>query len=132
MSKQRRVYELAQEVGLNKQEMVTRINGLGLGMQVNPMSWLSEADVVKIKRALSPGEAHAEEESGSSTKKKGTRKKIEEVAVKPVVAEPEVEIAEPVAVRRRKRVDGKRITILSLARASSWMRHLHRSQRQLL
>lgn len=105
MSKQRRVYELAQEVGLNKQEMVTRINGLGLGMQVNPMSWLSEADVVKIKRALSPGEAHAEEESGSSTKKKGTRKKIEEVAVKPVVAEPEVEIAEPVAVRRRKRVD---------------------------
>lgn len=105
MSKQRRVYELAQEVGLNKQEMVTRINGLGLGMQVNPMSWLSEADVVKIKRALSPGQAPAEEESNSSTKKKGTRKKIEEVAAKPVVAEPEVEIAEPVAVRRRKRVD---------------------------
>jgi len=50
----RRVYELARDWGLSKQDLVTWINKSGLGVPpVNQMSWLNEADHAKIRQAIS-------------------------------------------------------------------------------
>lgn len=49
----RRVHELASELGVNKYELVTQINGLALGFTVsNPMTALTDADVNTIRGAL--------------------------------------------------------------------------------
>ena len=104
MSKQRRVYELARDLGLNKQELVTRINEMGLGIpNVNQMSWLSESDVAKIKKAVAGG-AEEEPEVAAPSKKKSSKKKAEpvEVAAAPEAAE---EPSPVVPVRRRKKVE---------------------------
>ena len=48
-----RVYELAEELGFNRQELVTKINSLALGFQVNNyMTKLSPEEVSELKDAL--------------------------------------------------------------------------------
>ena len=55
-----RVHELADELGLNRQELVDTINDLDLGFTVNNfMSRLSEAEVKELKQALESAEATA-------------------------------------------------------------------------
>lgn len=104
MSKQRRVYELARDLGLNKQELVTRINEMGLGIpNVNQMSWLSESDVAKIRKAVAGG-AEEEPEVAAPSKKKSSKKKAEPVEVA-AAPDAEDEPSPVVPVRRRKKVE---------------------------
>jgi translation initiation factor IF-2 len=58
-----RVHELADELGYNKQELVTRINDLDLGFTVNNfMTRLNENEVKQLKEALDqPEQAEVEE-----------------------------------------------------------------------
>jgi translation initiation factor IF-2 len=57
-----RVHELADELGLNRQELVDTINDLDLGFTVNNfMSRLSEAEIKELKQALESAEKAAAE-----------------------------------------------------------------------
>lgn len=88
MPKQR-VYELAKELGLNKQELVTKINTLELGFSVgNFMTVLSPEEVKAVKKAVS---------SNGEVKAKPEAKKAEKVVPK---AE---EVAKPTMIRRRRK-----------------------------
>ena len=58
-----RVHELADELGFNKQELVTRINDLDLGFTVNNfMTRLNENEVKQLKEALEQADAGEVEE----------------------------------------------------------------------
>lgn len=98
---QRRVYELAEELGLNRQELVTTINKLGLGFSVNNyMTVLSSTEAESIKRALK-GEKKpvAGKKPAAPRKSKGSAEASEsksETVEPPVVAAP---------VRRRRKAD---------------------------
>ncbi|MFU8804768.1 MAG: translation initiation factor IF-2 [Bradymonadaceae bacterium] len=110
----RRVYEIADELGFSKQELVTKINSLGLGFSVgNYMTVLSPTEVDSLKRALktedkpkaapkapkkrakADGKAEPVETAAAPTIRR--RKKVE-----PAPTEVEVEVVEP--VRRRRKV----------------------------
>src|SRR5690606_31668430 len=100
---QRRVYELAEELGLNRQELVTTINKLGLGFSVNNyMTVLSSTEADSIKRALkgeSKPAAGKKPAAPRNSKAKAAAKTSEsksETVEPPVVAAP---------VRRRRKTD---------------------------
>ncbi|QDG54261.1 translation initiation factor IF-2 [Persicimonas caeni] len=92
-----RVYELAEELGFNRQELVTKINSLALGFQVNNyMTKLSPEEVSELKDAL--------DEGGEGVEK----------AQKPASDGEQVEaaaddggVAAPVVRRRRKKSAGE-------------------------
>src|SRR5690606_36802871 len=99
---QRRVYELAEELGLNRQELVTTINKLGLGFSVNNyMTVLSSTEAESIKRALK-GETKA-----VAGKKPAAPRKSKAAAAK--VSESKTETEEPpvvaAPVRRRRKAE---------------------------
>ncbi len=74
---QLRVYELAKELGLHKHELVTKINGLGLGITVNnPMTYLSPREVDEIRTALKKGDKKpaAKAEAPKVRKRKSSKK----------------------------------------------------------
>lgn len=61
--KQYRIYELAQELNINKQELVSTINALDLGFQVNNyMTVLNHPEIEAIRKALgySPAQDHVD------------------------------------------------------------------------
>ncbi len=99
---QRRVYELAEELGFNRQELVTTINKLGLGFSVNNyMTVLSSTEAESIKRALK-GETKA-----VAGKKPAAPRKSKAAAAK--VSESKTETEEPpvvaAPVRRRRKAE---------------------------
>ena len=102
---QLRVYELAKELGLHKQELVTKINGLGLGIQVNnPMTYLSPGEVDEIRSALKNGEkaSAAKAEAPKVRKRKAPKKAPEATEPKKAKA---ADDATPVApIRRRRKI----------------------------
>lgn len=110
MPKQR-VYELAKELGLNKQELVSTINSLELGFSVgNFMTVLSPEEVKAVKRAV---DTNGEDRSAKAPEQKlpapdvkaegeaqptmirRRRKKVEE-------PEEELDVLSPTLMRRRK------------------------------
>lgn len=97
---QRRVYELAEELGFNRQELVTTINKLGLGFSVgNYMAVLSSTEAESIKRALKGEKQAPAGKKAATPRKKSAPKASESAADKadaPVAAAP---------VRRRKKVE---------------------------
>ena len=97
---QLRVAELAKELGLHKHELVTKINGLGLGIQVNnPMTYLSPTEVVEIKSALNKGDGRPKVKA-EPPKVRAKRPKADDA---PKAAP--VEDATPVApIRRRRKI----------------------------
>ncbi|RAL25345.1 translation initiation factor IF-2 [Lujinxingia litoralis] len=102
MPKQRRVYELADELGINKQELVSKINELDLGFSVNNyMTVLNPREIDSLKAALGgEGQAAApKKKSTKSTKKKGAKK-----AEEPKKEEEAAEAAPSPVVRRRRKV----------------------------
>ena len=104
----KRVHELAKELGYNKQELINEINQLDLGFRVaNAMVKLSEDDVERVKKALKKGEKKAS--SAKKTKKKAEPKKVE-ASDTPAPA--------PV-VRRRKKAAVKEEPVEGEAQAAS-------------
>ncbi len=99
---QLRVYELAKELGLHKHELVTKINGLGLGITVNnPMTYLSPREVDEIRSAFNKGEKKpaAKAETPKVRKRKSAAKSDD--TPKKAAADD----ATPVApIRRRRKV----------------------------
>ncbi len=106
---QLRVYELAKELGLHKHELVTKINGLGLGIQVNnPMTYLSPDEVDNIRTALEKGGKSAAKAKAPTVRKKmpvakaegaeaagpKKRKKADAAAVAPVLRRRKVSVDE--------------------------------------
>jgi translation initiation factor IF-2 len=89
-----RVYELAEELGFNRQELVTRINDLALGFSVNNyMTKLSPEEVSELKEALDgAGEADEQEKAPVA--------EVEEVQTTP---DDGAGVAAPVVRRRRKK-----------------------------
>lgn len=56
----KRVYELAKELGYDKQMLVTKINALDIGIKgCNPFTALSDDEVAKVKSALKTSKAQA-------------------------------------------------------------------------
>lgn len=92
-----RVFQLAKELGIKKQKLVSRINNeLELGFKVdNPMAFLNPAEAIAIRSAVT-GEAP---KKVAPPKKKKTRKK-KKVEEKPV--EENIVVAAP--IRRRRKV----------------------------
>ena len=99
MPKQQRVYELAQELEINKQELVSKINELDLGFSVNNyMTVLNPPEIDSIKAALGGKKAEAPKKKSTKSSKKKSSKKADEPAEEKVEAAP----AAPVVRRRRK------------------------------
>ena len=99
---QLRVYELAKELGLHKHELVTKINGLGLGIQVNnPMTYLSPKEVDEIRSALSNGEGKPRAKADVPKVRKRKPTKAEDALKKAEMPDD----ATPVApIRRRRKI----------------------------
>ncbi|MBA2661384.1 MAG: translation initiation factor IF-2 [Bradymonadaceae bacterium] len=97
---QRRVYELAEELGFNRQELVTKINSLGLGFSVgNYMTALSPIEVDTLKRAL---KGDKKGQDGATKAAPARKRKVEPKAEEAAAAAPPA-VATP--VRRRKKAD---------------------------
>ncbi|RVU48353.1 translation initiation factor IF-2 [Lujinxingia sediminis] len=99
MPKQQRVYELAQELEINKQELVSKINELDLGFSVNNyMTVLNPPEIDSIKAALGGTKTEAPKKKATKSSKKKSSKKAEAPVEDKVEAAP----AAPVVRRRRK------------------------------
>ncbi len=104
----KRVRELANELGYDQQEMVSKINALGLfKLSVNPMSRLTEDEVLKVRRALKQDSGKGASTAASPTvrkssgKKKPTAAEVAEAAVmqeevSPIIRRGTKRAAEPV------------------------------------
>ena len=94
-----RVYQLAKELGIKKQKLVSQINKeLKLGFEVsNPMTFLNSAEAIAIRTAIT-GEAPkvVEKPTKKKRKSKKAKAKVEEVPVE------EVALSGP--IRRRRNV----------------------------
>lgn len=103
MSKERRVHELAKELGYANQELVTKINGMELGFRVsNVMTKLSEDEVARVKRALK-GSGAASSNGAKAPKKRKKKAPVAAAAAAPTPSEPAKESVGPVIRRQRKR-----------------------------
>ena len=103
MSKERRVHELAKELGYANQELVTKINGMELGFRVsNVMTKLSEDEVARVKRALK-GSGAASSNGAKAPKKRKKKAPAAAAAAAPAPSEPAKESVGPVIRRQRKR-----------------------------
>jgi translation initiation factor IF-2 len=98
---QRRVYELAEELGFTKQELVTKINSLGLGFSVgNYMTVLSQGEIDALKKALK-----TEDKGSAAAKAPRTRKKVEPANDGAAAAAAAPPSAAPAVIRRRKKAE---------------------------
>ncbi len=116
-----RVYELADELGINKHEMVTKINGLGLGFAVNNyMQVLTDTDIDAIKTAIDKkkvDEPKIKERLAPTVIRRRSKKKVDEelaasddsmdaveaAEAEPEAEEPEAEAAPAAPVKGRKK-----------------------------
>lgn len=116
MPKQQRVHELAKELGVRKQELVSKINSLNLGFSVaNYMSYLNQAEITALKKAMDSeaGEATsapAQESASNETAEADVgaplmrRRRRVPPAVDGEEGTAEVDVAAPGMIRRRRRV----------------------------
>ncbi len=99
---QRRVYELAEELGLNRQELVTTINKLGLGFSVNNyMTVLSSTEAESIKRALKGDKKPVADKKPAAPRKSKSSAKASESKSETV----EAPVVAAAPVRRRRKAD---------------------------
>ncbi len=115
-----RVYELAEELGFNRQELVTKINDLSLGFSVNNyMTKLSPEEVSELKEALETTDGAAGEvveeptngeqveaaaEDGGGTAAPVIRRRRAKVPTAEEADEESGEVVAPTVRRRRRKV----------------------------